>query len=362
MGLLTQPISCIGLPVCAVPVWPARTRALPIGVQVIAAPWREDLCLRVAAALRSGRRRRAPVRRPCAWNAMTGPTSTCPTCWPKCAPRSTRYEDALVTQQGRRARRAVLEQPAHPALRRRREPVRLSTRSAPSAPRARRRAWRARCCSTVITTYGRDFATANDRVPARRQRRASAARARPGCACAEGWRVVAAHVSLTRLRPRRDPTRRRRVTPQPRRRSLAEHVYPALKAQIYDFELVPGDRFTETEIGERLGDQPHAGARGAVPAANEGFVEVGRSSAGSCSRSTSASSRSLRPAHVLELAACAPVRRAASPPELDALKAIWLVPAPSARPTRARWAARRAVPRHLVRAAGNAKWRACTGT
>ena len=97
MGLLTQPISCIGLPVCVVPLWPQapednaahhvrsgaaasvgsaraeptslrapqRTPAergprlpqpshlphLPIGVQLIAAPWREDLCLRAAKQL-----------------------------------------------------------------------------------------------------------------------------------------------------------------------------------------------------------------------------------------------------------------------------------------------------------------------
>ena len=49
LGLLTQPISCIGLPVIVAPV--AETGALPIGVQIIAAPWREDLCFRVAAAL-----------------------------------------------------------------------------------------------------------------------------------------------------------------------------------------------------------------------------------------------------------------------------------------------------------------------
>ncbi|MBL0920467.1 MAG: AtzE family amidohydrolase [Hydrogenophaga sp.] len=49
LGVLTQPISCIGLPVVAVPV---HTDApLPIGVQVIAAPWREADALRVAAAL-----------------------------------------------------------------------------------------------------------------------------------------------------------------------------------------------------------------------------------------------------------------------------------------------------------------------
>jgi AtzE family amidohydrolase len=53
MGLLTQPISCIGLPVCAVPIWPQliASGTLPIGVQLIAAPWREDICLAAAAQL-----------------------------------------------------------------------------------------------------------------------------------------------------------------------------------------------------------------------------------------------------------------------------------------------------------------------
>ena len=52
MGLLTQPVSCIGLPVCTVPLWPsAGEGGLPIGVQLIAAPWREDLCLSAARML-----------------------------------------------------------------------------------------------------------------------------------------------------------------------------------------------------------------------------------------------------------------------------------------------------------------------
>ncbi len=46
IGIYTQPISFIGLPVVAVPVWPGS--GLPVGVQVIAPPWREDLALRVA--------------------------------------------------------------------------------------------------------------------------------------------------------------------------------------------------------------------------------------------------------------------------------------------------------------------------
>jgi len=48
LGIYTQPISFIGLPVVAVPV---PLQPLPIGVQIIAAPWREDVALRVARAL-----------------------------------------------------------------------------------------------------------------------------------------------------------------------------------------------------------------------------------------------------------------------------------------------------------------------
>jgi aspartyl-tRNA(Asn)/glutamyl-tRNA(Gln) amidotransferase subunit A len=48
LGIYTQPISFIGLPVVAVPV---PLKPLPIGVQIIAAPWREDLALKVARAL-----------------------------------------------------------------------------------------------------------------------------------------------------------------------------------------------------------------------------------------------------------------------------------------------------------------------
>jgi aspartyl-tRNA(Asn)/glutamyl-tRNA(Gln) amidotransferase subunit A len=48
IGIYTQPISFIGLPVVAVPV---LLKPLPIGVQVIAAPWKEDIALRVAQHL-----------------------------------------------------------------------------------------------------------------------------------------------------------------------------------------------------------------------------------------------------------------------------------------------------------------------
>jgi Asp-tRNA(Asn)/Glu-tRNA(Gln) amidotransferase A subunit family amidase len=49
LGIFTQPISFIGLPVVAVPV--RRPGALPLGVQIIAAPWREVDALCIARVL-----------------------------------------------------------------------------------------------------------------------------------------------------------------------------------------------------------------------------------------------------------------------------------------------------------------------
>jgi aspartyl-tRNA(Asn)/glutamyl-tRNA(Gln) amidotransferase subunit A len=48
LGLYTQPFSFIGLPAVVVPV---QLDPLPMGVQIIAAPWREDIVLRLAHAL-----------------------------------------------------------------------------------------------------------------------------------------------------------------------------------------------------------------------------------------------------------------------------------------------------------------------
>jgi len=63
LGVFTQPISFIGLPVVSVPIW-TKGEALPIGVQVIAPPWREDLALRVAGELERRGVVMAPVARP----------------------------------------------------------------------------------------------------------------------------------------------------------------------------------------------------------------------------------------------------------------------------------------------------------
>ncbi len=59
LGLFTQPLSFIGLPVLSVPI--QRPGALPLGVQIIAAPYNEALILRVAAVLEAQGIISAPV-------------------------------------------------------------------------------------------------------------------------------------------------------------------------------------------------------------------------------------------------------------------------------------------------------------
>ena len=69
IGLYTSPISFVGVPSVVVPVWlPGST--LPIGVQVIAAAWREDLTLRVAYQLEEvgASVARIAERRPVFWS------------------------------------------------------------------------------------------------------------------------------------------------------------------------------------------------------------------------------------------------------------------------------------------------------
>lgn len=61
MGMLTQPISFLGLPVTTVPLQTAS--GLPIGLQLIAAPFQEANCLRAARALEQMGIARAPIAR-----------------------------------------------------------------------------------------------------------------------------------------------------------------------------------------------------------------------------------------------------------------------------------------------------------
>jgi aspartyl-tRNA(Asn)/glutamyl-tRNA(Gln) amidotransferase subunit A len=57
LGLFTQPFSFIGLPAAVAPI---PLDPLPVGVQIVAAPWREADALRVAGALEAAGVARAP--------------------------------------------------------------------------------------------------------------------------------------------------------------------------------------------------------------------------------------------------------------------------------------------------------------
>lgn len=118
-----------------------------------------------------------------------------------------------------------------------------------------------------------------------------------------------------------------RADPPPRG-NLAETVYAQLKTEIQEFGLIAGDRFSEAELGQRLGVSRTPVREALFRLRNEGFLDV-----------ESKSGWFVRPIDfqkleelydlriVLELASiqrlCA---RVDEPVELAALKEVWLVP------------------------------------
>lgn len=146
--------------------------------------------------------------------------------------------------------------------------------------------------------------------------------------------------------------------PDPVRANLAEQAYAQLKAMIHEFELLPGDRFSENEMGTRLGVSRTPVREALFRLRNEGFLEV-ESKAGWFVRPIDFDKLDqlydLRV--LLELASVARLcARETDPPELEALKDAWLVPA-GGRLTdmRAVGALDEAFHATLVRAAGNAE-------
>lgn len=137
---------------------------------------------------------------------------------------------------------------------------------------------------------------------------------------------------------------------------LAEQVYDTLKAQIHDFQLVAGDRFSEADLGQRLGMSRTPVREALFRLRNEGFLGV-ESKLGwyvlPIDFNRLEQLYDLRV--VLELASVARLcARAEATPELEALKAVWLVP-PAERLGDARAVGGHDEQFHatLVRAAGN---------
>jgi DNA-binding GntR family transcriptional regulator len=142
----------------------------------------------------------------------------------------------------------------------------------------------------------------------------------------------------------------------PPRGNLAEQVYAALKAEIHDFQLVAGDRFSEAELGNRLGVSRTPVREALFRLRNEGFLDVEPKLGWFVRPIDFEKLEQLYDLRVvLEIASvqrlCA---RVDSSPELEALKEFWLVPV-AERLTDARQVGAHDEQFHatLVRAAGN---------
>jgi DNA-binding GntR family transcriptional regulator len=111
-------------------------------------------------------------------------------------------------------------------------------------------------------------------------------------------------------------------------RSLAETAYLKLKASIFDFELLPGDRFTENEIAARLGMSRTPVRDALYRLERDGYLQVHLRSGWSVRPYDFQQFEDLYDLRlVLEEAAVARLCELAERPALDALKAVWLVPA-----------------------------------
>jgi len=109
---------------------------------------------------------------------------------------------------------------------------------------------------------------------------------------------------------------------------LADHVYDALKAQMHEFQLVAGDRFSEAELGQRLGVSRTPVREALFRLRDEGFLGVESKLGWYVLPIDFGRLEQLYDLRVvLELASLARLcARADTPAELEALKSIWLVP------------------------------------
>jgi DNA-binding GntR family transcriptional regulator len=153
------------------------------------------------------------------------------------------------------------------------------------------------------------------------------------------------------------------LAPAPPRASLAEQVYGALKQQMHDFALVPGDRFSEAELAQRLSVSRTPVREALFRLRNEGLLDVDARSGWYVRPIDFARIEQLYDLRVLIESTC--VSRLCAmptpPPKLEALKATWLVPNGATtsvkwrrwtKPFTPAWWPPPAMP----------KWRGCTGT
>jgi len=116
--------------------------------------------------------------------------------------------------------------------------------------------------------------------------------------------------------------------PAERAAGLAVRVYEGIKAEIFDFHLMPGDRFTEAEVAARM-DVSRTPVREALyRLESEGYLEVMFRSGWRVRPFDFRMFENLYDVRVvLETAAVRRLCEMTERPPLDELKAVWLIPA-----------------------------------
>jgi len=109
-------------------------------------------------------------------------------------------------------------------------------------------------------------------------------------------------------------------------RSLATSVYDRIKAEIFDFCLLPGDRFTETEVAARVGVSRTPVREALYRLEREGYIDVSPRNGWSVKPFDFTLFENLYDVRVvLELAAVRRLCEMEPEPDLAELSAIWLV-------------------------------------
>ena len=139
--------------------------------------------------------------------------------------------------------------------------------------------------------------------------------------------------------------------------SLAGSVYNAVRNDLYDFRLAPGQRFSENEIAAQLGVSRTPVREALYRLRDEGYIDVASKSGWTVRPFEFETFERLYEVRVvLELAAVRKLCEMVPAPPLDELKDIWLVP-PAERLADGREVGRldEAFHQTLVRTAGNAE-------
>ena len=121
-------------------------------------------------------------------------------------------------------------------------------------------------------------------------------------------------------------TRAQKARISDRHDNLADAVYARIKADIFDFRLLPGARFSETEVAARSGVSRTPVREALIRLAREGYLQVHAKSGWSVSPLDFDQFDHLYDLRiVLELAAVQRVCAGKVPAALDGLRAAWLV-------------------------------------